>query len=158
MRRGTSVCQALSESVSFVPFNNTAALYLIKLGWFGIRSVCLSNQMKLRYQGLLPQGTPPKWMTQTYELCARDARQVLHHQLETTQLQDKVNMIPYRQFDGNGQRTWSNLMSADWAWTQAVCHRNGLNFYLTNKASYIEQNRRGQIHSWFDVRTHCCWK
>ena len=28
---------------------------------------------KLRYQGLLPQGTPPKWMTQTYELCARDA-------------------------------------------------------------------------------------
>ena len=24
---------------------------------------------KIQYQGPLPQGTPPKWMTQTYELC-----------------------------------------------------------------------------------------
>ena len=74
----------------------------------------------IRYQGPLPHGTPPKWMTQVYELCARDTRQVLHHQLETTDFKDKINMIPYRQFDSNGQRILSNLMSADWAWTQAV--------------------------------------
>ena len=81
---------------------------------------------KIHYQGPLPRGTPPKWMTQTYELCAQDTRQVLHHQLETTQFKDKIKLTPYRQFDGNGQRTWSNLMSADWVWTQAVCCRNGL--------------------------------
>ncbi|KAH9952829.1 hypothetical protein BJV74DRAFT_929895 [Russula compacta] len=40
---------------------------------------------KIRYQGPLPPGTPPKWMLQT-----------------------------------NKQRTWSNLMSADWAWKQAT--------------------------------------
>jgi hypothetical protein len=75
----------------------------------------------VRYQGPLPTGTAPKWMTQTYELCARDSRQVLLHQLKTTQFtKDKINLSPYRQFDSNHQRTWSNLMSADWAWTQAV--------------------------------------
>jgi hypothetical protein len=75
---------------------------------------------KIRYQGTLPPGTPPKWMTQTYELCTRDSRQVLHHQLETTEFKDQINLSPYRQFDSKHQRTWSNLMSADWAWTQAV--------------------------------------
>ncbi|KAF8491609.1 hypothetical protein F5888DRAFT_1807352 [Russula emetica] len=63
--------------------------------------------------------TAPKWMMQTYVLCAQDSRQVLLHQLETTQYKDKINLSPYRQFDSNHQRTWSNLMSADWAWTQA---------------------------------------
>ena len=74
----------------------------------------------VRYNGPLPQGTPPKWMTQTYELCMHNSRQVLHHQLSTSDFKDKINMTPYQQFDKTGQRSWSNLMSADWAWKQAV--------------------------------------
>ncbi|KAI0004338.1 hypothetical protein BJV74DRAFT_876020 [Russula compacta] len=64
----------------------------------------------VQYRGPQPPGTPPKWMSETYELCARDSRQVLHHQLATEQFKDKINLIPY---------LWSNLMSADWAWSQA---------------------------------------
>jgi hypothetical protein len=75
---------------------------------------------KIRYRGPLPPGTPPKWMTETYQLCTRNSRQVLHHQLATSQFKDTINLSPYRQFDGTGKRVWSNLMSADWAWTQAV--------------------------------------
>ena len=75
---------------------------------------------KIQYQGPLPPGTPPKWMTRTYELCTRDSRQLLHHQLGTSEFKDKINLSPYRQFDSSYQRTWSNLMSADWAWAQAV--------------------------------------
>jgi hypothetical protein len=75
---------------------------------------------KIQYQGALPPGTPPKWMTQTYELCTRDSRQVLLHQLGTTEFKDQINLSPYRQYDSSNQRIWSNLMSADWAWTQAV--------------------------------------
>ena len=74
----------------------------------------------VRYQGPLPPGARPKWMTQAYTLCTRDSRQVLHHQLETTEFKDKINLSPYRQFDSHHQRIWSNLMSADWVWTQAV--------------------------------------
>lgn len=74
----------------------------------------------IRYQGPLPSGTPPKWMTTTYELCTRDARQVIHNQLATADFKDKINYVPYQQFDGEGKRVWSNLMSADWSWKQGV--------------------------------------
>ena len=74
----------------------------------------------VRYQGPFPPGTPPKWMTQMYELCTCDLRQVLHHQLGTTAFKDNINLSPYRQFDNTYQRTWSNLMSADWSWAQAI--------------------------------------
>ncbi|KAJ7918908.1 hypothetical protein B0H13DRAFT_1991238 [Mycena leptocephala] len=69
--------------------------------------------------GPLPPGTPPKWMTQSYELCTRDVRQLLHNQLGTTAFKDHVNLVPYRQFNHSGRRVWSNLMSGDWAWKQA---------------------------------------
>ena len=72
------------------------------------------------YQGPLPPGMPPKWMVETYELCTQDSCQVLHHQLATTAFKDKINLTPYHQFDGVGRCSWSNLMSADWAWKQAV--------------------------------------
>ncbi|KAJ7175243.1 hypothetical protein C8R43DRAFT_1201966 [Mycena crocata] len=73
----------------------------------------------MRYTGPLPPGVPPKWMTQEYELCIRDVRQVLHNQLATTDFKDHVDFVPYRQFNGAGKRVWSNLMSGDWAWKQA---------------------------------------
>jgi hypothetical protein len=74
---------------------------------------------KIQYQGPRPQ-TPPKWMTETYELCCRDSRQVLHQQLATSDFKDKFNPVPYQQFTPAGRRVYSNLMSGDWAWHQAV--------------------------------------
>ena len=76
----------------------------------------------IRYQGPLPAGTPPKWMTQTYELCVCDARQVLHHQFQTPDFKDKINLVPYQQFNKAGKRVFSNLMSGEWAWRQAVSY------------------------------------
>jgi hypothetical protein len=76
----------------------------------------------VRYQGPLPAGTPPKWMTQTYELCVRDARMVLHHQFQTPDFKDKINLVPYQQFNKAGKRVFSNLMSGEWAWRQAVSY------------------------------------
>jgi hypothetical protein len=87
---------------------------------------------KIRYQGLRPPGAPPKWMTQTYEFCVRNTRRVLHHQFGTTQFKDSINYTPYQQFDGNNQRIWSNLMSADWAWTQAVRPSVTLDVHFTD--------------------------
>jgi hypothetical protein len=79
----------------------------------------------IRYQGVVPPGIPPKWMTETYELCTRDSRTVLHNQLSSSEFKGKTNFVPYQQFDGKGRRIWSNLLSADWAWKQAV----GLKLY-----------------------------
>jgi hypothetical protein len=59
-------------------------------------------------------------MMETYELCCRDTRQVLHQQLATPEFKDKFDSVPYRQFNSTGKRVYSNLMSGDWAWDQAV--------------------------------------
>ena len=75
--------------------------------------------IKFKYNGPCPP-TPPKWMLETYELCTWDLRILLHQQLVTTNFSDKIDYVPYRQFNAKGDRTWSNLMSADWAWKQAV--------------------------------------
>lgn len=72
-----------------------------------------------KYNGPLPKN-PPKWMLETYELCTRDSRLLLHQQLSTTEFVDQINYVPYRQFQANGDHVWSNLLSADWSWTQAV--------------------------------------
>jgi hypothetical protein len=111
-----------------VPWKNTKELYAT------IDDIQCSHSpwvvYKIRYQGPLPPGPPPKWMMQTYELCARDTCKVLHHQLESTHFKDKINLTPYRQFDESGQCIWSNVMSADWAWTQVVCCKDGYAFIV----------------------------
>ncbi|KAK7041918.1 hypothetical protein VNI00_008899 [Paramarasmius palmivorus] len=76
--------------------------------------------VQLRYNGPLPEtGPPPQWMTQTYELCFRDSRELLKQQLASPAFKNNVTAVPYRQFNGRRKRVWSNLMSADWAWKQA---------------------------------------
>lgn len=89
----------------------------------------------VRYQGPIPAQNPPKWMTETYELCARNSRTLLHQQLRTPDFKDQIHYSPYMQFNTSGERVWSNLMSADWAWSEAVYfnilfHRSILTFGL----------------------------
>ena len=57
----------------------------------------------VRYQGPLPQGMLPKWMTESYDLCMQDSHNVLHHQLATSDFADKINITPYWQFDSEGK-------------------------------------------------------
>jgi Plavaka transposase len=64
--------------------------------------------------------TQPKWMTQTYELYARDPQLVLQQQLTTPEFADKFTPTPYHQFQSDGQWVFLNLMSGDWAWDQAI--------------------------------------
>lgn len=75
---------------------------------------------KLFYDGPKPS-TPPRWMEETYELNARDALLVLEQQLSTLDFFQHIAYVPYREFDACGNRVFSNLMSGDWAYQQAVC-------------------------------------
>lgn len=84
-----------------------------------------------QYHGPMPP-SPPKWMTQTYELYARDPCLVLQQQLATPEFADQFTPVPYRRFKAGGDRIFSNLMSGDWAWDQAVkCFLLSLQWYLT---------------------------
>ncbi|KAF7324273.1 C2H2-type domain-containing protein [Mycena venus] len=108
---------SVMKSGDTVPWKNAAELYAtideIQQGHMPWKTY------EMRYTGPLPAGTPPKWMTQTYEVCTRNLRDLLHHQLESNSFKDHVDMIPYQQFNHDGHRVWSNLMSGDWAWKQA---------------------------------------
>lgn len=75
----------------------------------------------VNYMGPLPPGQPPKWMTATYEFSCRNTRQLLHQQLAPSHFKNQTNYRPYRQFNKTTRnRVYTNLMSGDWAWSQAV--------------------------------------
>lgn len=75
---------------------------------------------KFRYTG--PKPLPlPRWMEETYELNVRDILIVMEGQLNTPEFKDQFDPRPYQEFDPQGNRVFSNLMSGDWAYRQAVC-------------------------------------
>ena len=79
-------------------------------------------------------------MTETYELCCRDTRQVLLQQLATSDFKDKFNLTPYQQFNTSGKRVYSNLMSGDWAWKQAVILRSFLDLSTADMVNFQQDS------------------
>ncbi|KAG2005024.1 hypothetical protein CC2G_003523 [Coprinopsis cinerea AmutBmut pab1-1] len=72
-----------------------------------------------RYNGPKPPN-PPSWMTDTFELCLRDVREVIHQQMATPDFAHQFNTAPYQEFFvQSGDRVWSNFFSGDWAWREA---------------------------------------
>ncbi|KAL0565589.1 hypothetical protein V5O48_016435 [Marasmius crinis-equi] len=75
--------------------------------------------LEIQYNGPRPP-VPPLWMTQTYKLVKRDVQQLFHEQMKEPGFfsPSTFNKTPYRQFNQQGERVRSNIMSADWAWKQ----------------------------------------
>jgi hypothetical protein len=71
------------------------------------------------YTGPKPP-SPPCWMEETYELSIRDALLVLEQQLATSDFHNHIAYVPYQEFDAVGNRVFSDLMSGNWAFRQAV--------------------------------------
>ena len=74
---------------------------------------------KFRYTGPKPS-TPPRWMDEEYELNLRDILKVFEEELMSSEFKEDCDYAPYLEFDPQGDRVWSNLMSGDWANRQAV--------------------------------------
>ncbi|VDC06117.1 unnamed protein product [Peniophora sp. CBMAI 1063] len=62
----------------------------------------------------------PSWMLEPCKFYTRDARLVAHNMMASSDLDGKFNYRPYVELKNDGQRTWSNIMSADWAHKQAT--------------------------------------
>ncbi|KAL0573826.1 hypothetical protein V5O48_008121 [Marasmius crinis-equi] len=77
----------------------------------------------LSFNGKLPEN-PPLWMTTTYEFCTRNALEVISTQLMTESFHNSFNYTPYRQWNTQNERMYSNLMSGDWAWKSATAISN----------------------------------
>ena len=76
---------------------------------------------KLRYTGPKPtEGPIPAWMEEEYELNSRDALQLLEIQISDSEFDGKFDYGPFEEFDGDGNRVYSNLMSGQWASQEGV--------------------------------------
>ena len=75
---------------------------------------------ELQYDGPLPAGTPPQWMRESYELNVRDILSVFKEQLASKEFNGRFEYAPYEEYNREGSRVYSNLMSGNWASREAV--------------------------------------
>lgn len=78
------------------------------------------ESFSVSYSGDLPNGVVPPWMTTEYEVWHRNPSVVIKNQLSNPDFKDEINYTPFQEFAENGERQWQNLMSGNWAWSQAV--------------------------------------
>lgn len=67
-----------------------------------------------------PDAEVPPWMDAEYEVWYRDPKAVLEQQIGNPELKDHIHYAPFQEFGADGERRWQDLMSANWAWSQAV--------------------------------------
>ena len=72
------------------------------------------------------------WMKAEYEVWYRDPLTILENQLANPDFDQKFHTAPYRKYNENGERVWSDLLSGNWAWKQAVSYQL-LNLYMMLK-------------------------
>ncbi|KAH8106722.1 hypothetical protein BXZ70DRAFT_1069328 [Cristinia sonorae] len=72
-----------------------------------------------KYTGDRPEHDVPSWMDAGYDVWCRDPRTIIRNMLANPEFKDEFDVAPYREFDSNGVRQYSHLMSGDFAWSQA---------------------------------------
>ena len=96
---------------------------------------------EVSYEGPLPEGNIPSWMTEKYLVWTRNIRTILHIMIKNSDFNDEFDYAPYVELGTNGQRILTNLMSGNWAWRQAVSEQGSssrfkLNLNLVNDPPY----------------------
>ena len=64
--------------------------------------------------------TSPDWKCRKWTVWARNPHTVAHHMIANTQAMGKFNTQPYIELRNGATRVYSNLMSGDYAYQQAV--------------------------------------
>lgn len=79
------------------------------------------KSLSVSYGGTIAEGEDvPPWVRSEYEVWYRDPLAVLKNQLANPDFQGKFHAAPYREYNEDGERVWSDVMSGNWAWKQAV--------------------------------------
>ncbi|EIW73736.1 hypothetical protein CONPUDRAFT_25438, partial [Coniophora puteana RWD-64-598 SS2] len=77
------------------------------------------QSFNITYQGPRPSNHVPPWMKAEYDVWFRDPREILKQMLARPDLQEHIDLTPYRDYDDSDMRHYENLLSGDWAWDQA---------------------------------------
>ena len=103
------------------PFKNCLDMYRT------IDNVALGDipwkSFKLCYEGEMHPTESPSWMTDHHTIWYRDPNEVVKNLLANPDFVGEMKLGPHRDYDAAGQRQYSDFLSGDWSWAQAVCFR-----------------------------------
>jgi len=68
----------------------------------------------------VPASNPPPWMVQNYDIWFHDPRALVLNQLANPDFKGKMDYAPRKVTNSSGQHEWSDFMTGNWSWDQAV--------------------------------------
>ena len=87
----------------------------------------------VKYNGEIPDNAP-NWMSASYEVWFRDPLAVMEAQLGNPEFANEMDYSPKRVLSMTNKRQFSDFMSGNWSWNQAVwfilCHCHFILFTL----------------------------
>lgn len=78
----------------------------------------------LKYEGDVDPERSPSWKAAEHTVWFRDPHEVVKALLANPDFADDIEFSPHRDYDATGHRRFSDFMSGDWSWEQAV--RSGI--------------------------------
>ena len=75
---------------------------------------------KVTYDGEIPADNAPSWMKNTYEVWFRNPLEVMEGQIGNPAFKGEIDYAPKQVLGNNGKRQFTDMMSGDWSWKQAV--------------------------------------
>ena len=79
------------------------------------------KSFSVEYDGVRPDGdTIPPWMTAKYDVWYRDPLLSMEQQLGNPDFTNDLDFAPKQIFDEDNKHQYTDLMSGNWAWEQAV--------------------------------------
>ena len=100
------------------PFSNHAEMYNV------IDSTPLGDlpweSFSLEYNGDVPEGDVPSWMSSEYDVWFRDPLGLVRKILSNPDFESEIDYAPVQEYSRNGVHRFQDFMSGNWAWKQAV--------------------------------------
>lgn len=78
------------------------------------------NSFSVSFNGEIVEGDKTPWKHAQYDVWYRDPRVVLHNQLGNTDFATEIDFAPKEVCDENDTRRYTDFMSGDFVWRQAV--------------------------------------
>jgi len=82
----------------------------------------LWEDFKVKYSGEIPEHAP-SWMTKEYDVWFRNPLDVLESHVGNPDFANETDYAPKKVFGRNKKRQYTDLMSGQWVWGQAVCFK-----------------------------------
>jgi hypothetical protein len=79
----------------------------------------------VQFSGEIPDDVPP-WMNASYDVWFHDPLLVMEGQLGNKDFTSEIDIAPKRVFSKEGKHQFSDMMTSNWPWDQAVCSLHSL--------------------------------